>query len=92
MSTLVSTASPEKMDRNTKLRATSGTINIHQQGSLLGWHKKERSIILIGDQIEMGLKDSIQYRKQKMFDSPRLHIVSFFYFLKELSVTSPILW
>ena len=35
MSSLISTASPEEMDRNTKLRATSGTTNIHQLASLL---------------------------------------------------------
>ena len=32
-------ASPEKMDRYTKLRTTSGTMNIHQQSSPLGDHK-----------------------------------------------------
>ena len=36
MSALISAASPEKMDGNTKLRATSGTMNIHQQSSPLG--------------------------------------------------------
>ena len=36
---LVSTARPEKMDRYTKLRTTSGTMNIHQQSSPPGDHK-----------------------------------------------------
>ena len=29
----------KKMDRHTKLRTTSGTMNIHQQSSPLGHHK-----------------------------------------------------
>ena len=39
ISALISAASPEKMDRNAKLRATSGTMNIHQQSSPLSYHK-----------------------------------------------------
>ena len=39
ISALISAASPEKMDRYTKLRTTSGTMNIHQQSSPLGDHK-----------------------------------------------------
>ena len=39
ISALISAASFEKMDRYTKLRSTSGTINIHQQSSPLGDHK-----------------------------------------------------
>ena len=39
ISALISAASPEKMDRYTKLRTTSRTINIHQQSSELGDHK-----------------------------------------------------
>ena len=39
MSALISAASPEKMDRYTKLRTASGTMNIHQQSSPLGDHK-----------------------------------------------------
>ena len=41
ISALSSAASPEKMDKNTKLRTTSGTINIHQQSSPFG-HQKYR--------------------------------------------------
>ena len=36
ISALISAASPEKMDRYTKLTTTSRTINIHQQSSPLG--------------------------------------------------------
>ena len=32
----MSAASPEKMDKYTKLRTTPGTINIHQQSSPIG--------------------------------------------------------
>ena len=39
ISALISAASPEKMDRCTKLRTTLGTMNIHQQSSPLGDHK-----------------------------------------------------
>ena len=39
MSAFISAASPERMDRYTKLRTTSGTMNIHQQSSPLGDHK-----------------------------------------------------
>ena len=39
ISALISAASPEKMDRHTKLKTTSGTMNIHQQSSPLGHHK-----------------------------------------------------
>ena len=39
MSALISAGSPEEMDRYTKLRTTSGTMNIHQQSSPLGDHK-----------------------------------------------------
>ena len=39
MSALISAASPEKMDGNAKLRATSLTMNIHQQSSPLSYHK-----------------------------------------------------
>ena len=39
ISALISAASPEKMDRYTKLRTTSGTMNIQQQSSPLGDHK-----------------------------------------------------
>ena len=38
ISSLISAASPEKMDRYTKLRTTSGTMIIHQQSSPLGDH------------------------------------------------------
>ena len=36
---------PKKMDRYTKLRATSRTMNIHQQSILLGHHKYKGSLI-----------------------------------------------
>ena len=39
ISALISAASPEKMDRYTKLTTTSRTINIHQQSSPLGDQK-----------------------------------------------------
>ena len=39
ISGLISASSPEKMDRYTKLRTTSRTINIHQKSSPLGDHK-----------------------------------------------------
>ena len=39
MSALISAAGPEKMDRYTKLRTTSGTLIIHWQSSPLGHHK-----------------------------------------------------
>ena len=37
----ISAASPEEMDRHTKFRTNSVTINIHQQSSPLG-HQKYR--------------------------------------------------
>ena len=42
ISALISAASPEKMDRYTKLRTTSGTMNIHQQSSPHVDHKYRR--------------------------------------------------
>ena len=39
ISALISAGSPEKMDRNAKLRATSGTTNIHKQSSPLSYRK-----------------------------------------------------
>ena len=36
ISAVISSASPEKMDRYTKLRTTSETMNIHQQSRSLG--------------------------------------------------------
>ena len=40
VSALISAGSPEKkMDRNTELRATSGTMNVQQQSSPIGHHK-----------------------------------------------------
>ena len=39
ISARISAASLEKMDRYTKLRTTSGTMNIHQQSSPLRDHK-----------------------------------------------------
>ena len=39
ISALISATSPEKMDGYTKLRTTSGTMNIHQQSSPLGDHE-----------------------------------------------------
>ena len=39
ISALISAASPEIMDRYTKLRTTSGTMNIHEQSSPLVDHK-----------------------------------------------------
>ena len=44
ISALISAASPEKMDRYTKLRTTSGTMNIHQQSSPLSDHKYREEI------------------------------------------------
>ena len=42
ISALISAASPEKMDRYTKLRTTSGTMNIHQESIPHGHHKYRR--------------------------------------------------
>ena len=39
LSALISAASPEKMDRYTKLRNTSASMNIHQQSGPLGDHQ-----------------------------------------------------
>ena len=39
MSALISAGSPEKIDRNAKLRATLRTLNIHKQTSPLNYHK-----------------------------------------------------
>ena len=39
ISALISGASPEKIHGNAKLRATLGTMNIHQQSSPLSYHK-----------------------------------------------------
>ena len=39
ISPLISATSPEKMNSNTKLRTSSGTMNIHQQSSPLCHHK-----------------------------------------------------
>ena len=39
ISALVNAASPENIDKNAKLRATLGTMNIHQQSSPLSYHK-----------------------------------------------------
>ena len=50
ISSLISAASPEKMDRNTKLRAASRTMNIHQQGSPLGNPKYREIHCHIGEQ------------------------------------------
>ena len=49
ISALSSAASPEKMDKNTKLRTTSGTINIHQQSSPFGHQKYRGDIIIKGN-------------------------------------------
>ena len=53
---------------------------------------RSRFIILQGGQTKIGLKDSVPFRKQKMFDSFRLHIKSPFHFLKKLSDTFRISW
>ena len=42
------------MDRNAKLRATSGTTNIHQQSSPLSYHKYKEIHYNIGQQ-KMGV-------------------------------------
>ena len=39
ISALISATSPEKMDRHTKLRTKSGTMNVHQHSSPLDHHK-----------------------------------------------------
>ena len=55
ISALVSAASPEKMDRYTKLGTTSGTMNIHQQSSPLGDHKYRGDPIIIKRTQQMGV-------------------------------------
>ena len=69
MSALISAASPEKMDRYTKLRTTSVTMNIHQQSSPLGdqkyrgdhYHKENKTNV--GKQIEFSA-ESNQFEKK----------------------------
>ena len=54
MSALISAASSEKLDRYTKLRASSGTMNIHQQSSPLSHHKYRQIHYHIGEQNNSG--------------------------------------
>ena len=55
MSALISAASPEKVDRYTRLRTTSGTMNIHKQSSPLGDKKYRRYPIIIKRTKQMGV-------------------------------------
>ena len=50
ISALISAASVKKMDRNAKLRVTSGTTNIHQQSFPLSYHKYREIHYNIGQQ------------------------------------------
>ena len=54
ISALISAASPEEMDRYTKLGTTSGTMNIHQQSSPLGDHRYRGDPLLYREQNKWG--------------------------------------
>ena len=47
------------MDRNAKLRTTSGTMNIHQQSSPLSYHKYREIHYNIGEPIKIKLKEGV---------------------------------
>ena len=64
MSAHISAASPEKMDRKTKSRATSGTTNIHQQSSPLGHHKNMEIHYHTREQ-KNGVNSDFIYKKHK---------------------------
>ena len=71
ISTPISATSVEKMDRYTKLRTTSGTMNMHQQSSPLGDHKygeihyhKEKKTNG-GQRIEFS-EESVQFERKKI--------------------------
>ena len=72
ISALISAASPEKMDRHTKLRTTSGTMNTHQQSSPLGLYKyrgdplSSRETKKWSKQIEFSAESNQKKKKSKV--------------------------
>ena len=74
MSALISAASPEKMDRYTKLRTTSETMNIHQQNSSIDHHKYRDIHYHIGEQNKWGKQIEFTAESKKFEKKSKVEI------------------